>query len=580
MASPSGRALTRKVLVLGEDTRGFLSVIRSLGRKGLTVDIAWCPPASPAARSRYVRARREIPPFVKGRRDWIEALTDLLAREDYDLVIPCNDQSIIPLQHHREEFARFPGVRTFDPETFADVFDKIRTNRLAASLGINLPAEAIVTEEAQFASAAVRAMGFPLVLKPKSSFTLGALENKSHVVKVRDEADLMRRGPAMLKGGGSVQVQRNFRGVGEGVEVLARDGAIVYAFQHRRLHEPPGGGGSSYRTSVALDPRLLEAAAKLMRALRYTGVAMVEFKVDPATRDWILIEINGRFWGSLPLAIAAGADFPWFYYQMAVEGRTEFPAGYVVGMRCRNLEGDMEWLMQNLSPGGARTEEHRERPLSILAKESLGLFAGKEKYDTLAWDDPGPGWADVKSILGTFGTRAVQKARFRFWQSGPGRRWAKARLMKRLRKARKLLFVCKGNICRSPFAAALASLRFPAAVQVASSGYYKVSGRPSPSEAVVCARGFGADLEAHRSGLLAGADLASADVVFVFDRDNFDRLRADFPGEAAKIFPLALAADLADLEIADPFGGEPEDYQAAYESISRCISALAPELSR
>ena len=61
-----------------------------------------------------------------------------------------------------------------------------------------------------------------------------------------------------------------------------------------------------------------------MRALRYTGVAMVEFKVNAKTGEFVLIEINGRFWGSLPLAVAAGANFPLWLYQMWVENREDF----------------------------------------------------------------------------------------------------------------------------------------------------------------------------------------------------------------------------------------------------------------
>ena len=96
-------------------------------------------------------------------------------------------------------------------------------------------------------------------------------------------------------------------------------------FQHERLHEPPEGGGGTYRKSVPLSPELLKATRRLMKELRYTGVAMAEFKVNPRTGGWVLIEINGRFWGSLPLTIAAGADFPRYLYELMVHGRTGFP---------------------------------------------------------------------------------------------------------------------------------------------------------------------------------------------------------------------------------------------------------------
>ena len=49
----------------------------------------------------------------------------------------------------------------------------------------------------------------------------------------------------------------------------------------------------------------------------YTGVAMLEFRKNFDKNESVLIEINGRFWGSLPLAVAAGADFPYYLYQLS-----------------------------------------------------------------------------------------------------------------------------------------------------------------------------------------------------------------------------------------------------------------------
>src|SRR5436309_4883105 len=109
-----------------------------------------------------------------------------------------------------------------------------------------------------------------------------------------------------------------------------------------------------------------------MAALRYTGVAMVEFKIDLPTGRWILVEINGRFWGSLPLAIAAGADFPYWLYQMMVEGRRDFPREYAIGIYARNTSQDLEWLRDDLfADRGDPTLA--TRPLVQVAKEALNL---------------------------------------------------------------------------------------------------------------------------------------------------------------------------------------------------------------
>src|SRR5690606_14488164 len=107
-------------------------------------------------------------------------------------------------------------------------------------------------------------------------------------------------------------------------------------------------GGSSYRRSVELDPEMLDAARRLIRTLNYTGVAMVEFKLNRQTGKWVFIEINGRFWGSLPLAISAGVDFPAYLYRMMTEGLTKFPTHYNIGIHSRSLVDDYHWFAANL----------------------------------------------------------------------------------------------------------------------------------------------------------------------------------------------------------------------------------------
>ena len=105
-------------------------------------------------------------------------------------------------------------------------------------------------------------------------------------------------------------IQKFFRGKGMGIEILANKGRIICSFQHKRLHEPIFGGGSLLRESVLkLNKKILDDVKEITKKLKYTGVAMFEFKQNSRKR-YALIEINGRFWGSLPLALKSGCDFP------------------------------------------------------------------------------------------------------------------------------------------------------------------------------------------------------------------------------------------------------------------------------
>ena len=90
--------------MLGQGTSAFLSVIRSLGRAGIQVHVAWFADGEPALRSRHIAQAHVIPPYRPGSRDWLDALIARRQREAFDLVIPCDDERLLPLAAHRAVF--------------------------------------------------------------------------------------------------------------------------------------------------------------------------------------------------------------------------------------------------------------------------------------------------------------------------------------------------------------------------------------------------------------------------------------------------------------------------------------------
>ena len=152
-------------------------------------------------------------------------------------------------------------------------------------------------------------LGWPVVVKPVASrvYRDGAVE--AFEVAYADGPQQLVEQIGRLAGRTPVLLQEYLPGEGVGVELLADQGRPLAAFQHRRLHEVPiTGGASALREGVELDEVLHGHAVRLLEALRWTGLAMVEFRVGPDGPA--LMEINGRVWGSLPLAVRSGVDFP------------------------------------------------------------------------------------------------------------------------------------------------------------------------------------------------------------------------------------------------------------------------------
>jgi len=303
-----------KALILGNDNCSFLATIRSLGRKHICIHVGWCDAHLSALKSKYISAYHYIPPFSLTDDNWKNSLIKLLQNEHYDIVIPCNDQAIIPLQLHKQEFDNIARMCLLDDACYKLANDKFAMHKLAEQLGINVPKGIEISKHTQI-EYILSELSFPVVLKPRSSFAPEKLYERQSVHKAHT-IDELKSYLEKLEDNEVLAAQKDFIGKGAGIELLAYDGAIIYSFQHIRIHEPLTGGGSSYRKSVRPHSELLEASARIIKALNYTGVAMVEVKINPATNDWVFIELNARLWGSLPLAVAAGADFPYYLYLM------------------------------------------------------------------------------------------------------------------------------------------------------------------------------------------------------------------------------------------------------------------------
>lgn len=573
---------SRKILVLGNDCRSFLTTIRSYGRAGFEVHTTWLAADHPALASRHVAQHHDLPHPASARGDAEalalaeNAIVALLARENFAFVVPCNDECILPLRAIRDRLPPSTPIYLLDDEAHAICSSKQRTHELALSLGVPVPRSERLDRTSDL-QRPLAEYALPVVLKPLSSFDTNRLSDRRAVEKVYERERLMPALERMLTQG-PLLLQDNFLGTGVGVEILARRGEILVAFQHERVHEPLHGGGSSYRRSVPCDPRLLDATAKLARAMDYHGVGMFEYKVDPRTGQWVLIEINGRLWGSLPLAIAAGADFPLFLYQMWIEGRTDFPRTFRTDVYCRNLLSDIEWLRANWS-ADKNDPTLATRPIGEVVGEVVNVLRLREHVDTFTLDDPAPGWVELRRWLGERLGSLPRRAMLLFEQTGVGRRLLRRRLLKACGEARTVAFICHGNICRSPFAARLARLWAARSWVVLEGGTGVRSNGPprsSPSIAQTVAPRHGVDLRDHRAQRATADLLRRADLVLAFDDLHRREALAILPEVASKLHLLGAALPDGPIMIADPDGGDEAAFEHAYERIAAAVKAIVP----
>lgn len=147
-----------------------------------------------------------------------------------------------------------------------------------------------------------------------------------------------------------------------------------------------------------------------------------------------------------------------------------------------------------------------------------------------------------------------------------------------------LLFVCYGNICRSPMAERYARTRLeasPVSATLDSTGFHDIPDRPSPAVAVEAARAHDVDLGDHRSEQVTARTLRAADLVLLMDVRNYRLLRERFPSTVSKAAFLRVFGDGSrwSFEIADPYGGDTDTFARAYRQVATGVDGLLDRLA-
>ena len=337
------------VLVLDGNENQAVASVRSLARAGHRVIAAANTSWSKAGLSRYASQSIRYPAPQDGAAAFVDAIAQAVRRAGGALVLPMTERTTLPISERRDQIIAAGGTLVLpEHNVVLRAFDKSQTTALAASLGIAVPrTETLVTDDdaRRYAETAT----FPIVLKPRSSEEIsagGGVVATGQPLYAKDRQTFFDRFGEMRRRCSAIIVQDFIAGEGSGYFALMRHGSVRAEFAHRRLRDVrPTGSGSALRVSAPLDPRVRAAGLAMLQALGWHGVAMVEFRVRPDGTP-VFLEVNGRFWNSLPLAIYAGVDFPALLAEIAETGDTKAVPTYREGVRCRWFLGDARHLIE------------------------------------------------------------------------------------------------------------------------------------------------------------------------------------------------------------------------------------------
>lgn len=385
-----------RVFVLDGHSSAALAFVRSLGHAGHWVAVGLNKGSfAPAALSRFCQLRLEYPPPANSVVDFTEAIVRYCRLNTIDMVLPMTDATTWPLAKHRAELQG--GVRLAAPDVAVveTVSDKYRTIDLARKLGVPVPQTALVRSADELSLASEWA--FPVVIKDRFSIQWAGDKAKPGSVSYAFSKDELRlRVERRLDEVGEVLVQEFVAGVGIGFSCFAAGGETSIPFQWERVREKdPRGSGSSARKSVALDSDVAKFGHDLVTLAGFEGLSMVEFKKAQGNNRLILMEINGRPWGSIQLPIHCGIDYPGHLVRWHLDGHCPPKrVRYKEGITSRDLAADLTHL-ENLWQGKpAGWPLPYPSFLVSLFKVAIPWFPGL-RYDDLSLLDPRPGLSGI-----------------------------------------------------------------------------------------------------------------------------------------------------------------------------------------
>ena len=281
-----------------------------LWRFGLKVGVAADRRFSLAGVSRGVRRLRLSTNPLADPEAYAVEIGCLARQLEVRVLLPVTDASVEAIGAGHRLLPPSVALPFPDLSTYHAASDKAEMLDRARCAGLSVPETLLLKSPDD--SLPTNAEFFPAVLKPHRSVVRSVVGAVQLAVRSVDTLEACRSAlRAFPRAAFPILLQRRVRGSGEGLFLLRWEGRMIAEFAHRRLREkPPDGGVSVYRESIPLDSELATAGRRLLEDLNWQGVAMIECKRDAETGRPVFMEVNGRLWGSLQLAIDSGIDFP------------------------------------------------------------------------------------------------------------------------------------------------------------------------------------------------------------------------------------------------------------------------------
>ncbi|WP_134670877.1 carboxylate--amine ligase [Halorussus marinus] len=392
-----GERMGDAVLLPAKYSPSCYACLRSLAKRGIRTVVVSAKGSVPAFASRYCDEALTVPSPDEDLLAYRDALLSIAARPEVKTFVPTGEVDAYLLAKYSDEFeAHVTGVWP-DLDRLRRVHDRLLLAEAAEAAGVPFP------ETQSFDD--VDDWDRELVIKSRYNLLAGEYLDSLSERDAELNKTLKYLPPGERPDREAILAEMNHVPIVQ--ECVPKRGEYLFGalydrgepaatFQHRQIRgETYAGGGGSYRESVDI-PALEEVGRALLDELDWHGLACIEYMEDAETGEFVLTEINPRMWRSLAFAVAAGADFPYYYWQLANGEADRFGDGYEVGVGGHYLHGELTYLRSVLRDEYPNVERP---PVGQTVWEIAASCYDQPNFDYLRLDDPGPFIRGVRSTI-------------------------------------------------------------------------------------------------------------------------------------------------------------------------------------
>lgn len=343
--------MSLRVLITDGEQRSVVAAVRGLAAAGYAVTATASSHPAAAQWSRACARRLDVPSAgADGGSALAGILREELEREPYAAVIPGSDGALRTLSRHRAQLEPLAPLGLPSEAAVERSLDKLLLLERAAQVGLDAPASRVCASAAGLAECA-REVGYPLMLKPARSVDTGGTWRTQMSVIVREPGELAAAGATLAE---PFTLQR-FHEAAPVVSVagVVVDGLLLGTAVARYARTwPPQAGSASASATIAPPADLVERSRRLLAGIGWRGIFELEF-LELADGRHAAIDLNPRVYGSMSLAIAAGANLPAIWADV-LRGRNPRPVVARPGVHYRWEEGEVRALLRAAVHGRVR----------------------------------------------------------------------------------------------------------------------------------------------------------------------------------------------------------------------------------